>query len=101
MLSYITSGDLIIAICYFDDGWRHVVINSKLYTALPPPIRYLEKWKFVFSITLYCWEQQNCPKLHKNGNFHRYFVRCVLVLQIGGIPINYTLSTSLTIVLCF
>ena len=57
------------------------VMNSKLHTTLPPPIRSQEKWKFcIWDCPPMFIESSRTvpPKLHKNDNFHRDFVRRIL-----------------------
>ena len=86
-------------IWHSDDGWRNDVIDQiclwgdefEILQYITSTFRYLETLVGIFHFTLayVCWEQQNCPNLHKNGYFDHYFLRCVIVLEIGGTPIYY------------
>ena len=80
-------------------------MNLKFYNILPPPIRYLEKWRLcIWHCCMFAESNRTAPnstKFHINENFDYYFVKWVLALEISDTPINYAWLNSPTIVLCF
>ena len=71
------------------------VINSKLHTTLPPPIRTQEKWKFCI------WHCSTVPNSTKMIVFIAILLDAYSSNGIGGTPVNYAWLNSRTIILCF
>ena len=77
------------------------MMNSKLYTTLPPPIRSQEKWKVCISHCAIFFESNRTAS---NSTELTIFIAILLGAYssngIGGIPINYVWLNSPTIILC-
>ena len=74
------------------------VMNLKLHTTLPPPIRSQEKWTFhIWDCPMFVESNRSVP----NSSKMTFSIVILLVAyssnEIGGTPINYAWSNSPTI----
>ena len=78
------------------------VMNSKLHTTLPPPIRSHEKWKFcIWHCPMFVESSRTVPNSTKMTIFIAILLGAYSSNGIGGTPINYAWLNSPTIILCF
>ena len=78
------------------------VMNSKLHTTLPPPIRSQEKWKFcIWDCPMFVESNRTVPNSTKMTIFIAIWLGAYSSNGIGGTPINYAWLNSPTIILCF
>ena len=78
------------------------VMNSKLHTTLPPPIRSQEKWKFcIWHCPMFVESNRTVPNSTKMTIFIAILLGAYSCNGIGGTPINYAWLNSPTIILCF
>ena len=78
------------------------VMNLKLHTTLPPPIRSQEKWKFcIWDCPMFVESNRTVPNSTKMTIFIAILLGAYSSNGIGGTPINYAWLNSPTIILCF
>ena len=84
------------------ETWGSLANLSKWWIRNCAPHYLHEMWGFFLHLALpsVFWNQQNYPKVHKNDNFDRHFVRCDSCFGIGGTPTNYVWLDSPTVILC-
>ena len=78
------------------------VMNSKLHSTLPAPIRSHEKWKFcIWHCPMFVESNRTVPNSTKMTIFIAILLGAYSSNGIGGTPINYAWLNSPTIILCF
>ena len=78
------------------------VMNSKLHTILPPPIRSQEMWKFcIWHCPMFVESNRTVPNSTKMTIFIVILLGAYSSDGTGGTPIIYAWLNSPTIILCF
>ena len=78
------------------------VMNSKLYRTLPPPIRYLEKWKIcIWHCPMFAESNRTVSNSRKMTILITILLGEYSSLRLVVPPINYAWLNTTTIVLCF
>ena len=78
------------------------VINAKLHTTLPPPVRSQERWKFcIWHCPMFVKSNRTAPNFRKMTIFIAILLDAYFSNVIGGTPINSAWLNIHTIILCF